>query len=100
MLATFHATEIWNSDLVVADPWLPQSCLMRNTDGSLCSWWNGLVFTNNLFREECLNAAVKNAVDALNGGLLAAGVDGIFLVSPTLADLQHHNLLHETALMS
>eukprot|EP01052_Picozoa_sp_SAG31_P018276 SAG31_NODE_1289_length_8983_cov_9.783543_5_plen_172_part_00 len=81
VLATFHATEIWNEDLVVKNPWLPKSCLMRNAGGSLCSWWNGLVFTNNLFREECLDAAVDNAVNAFSGGLLAAGVDGVFLVS-------------------
>ena len=43
----------------------------------VCSWWVGLVFTNNLFREECLQAAVDNAVNALSGGLLDAGVDGV-----------------------
>jgi hypothetical protein len=78
-LATFHATEIWNEDLVVKDPWLSESCLMRNAGGSTCSWWNGLVFTNNLFREECLQAAVDNAVNSLEGGLLDAGIDGVFL---------------------
>ena len=43
VLATFHATEIWMEDLKSADPWLPEKCLMRNTDGELCSWWAGLV---------------------------------------------------------
>ena len=47
--------------------------------GSTCSWWNGLVFTNNLFREECLQAAVDNAVNSLQGGLLDAGISGVFL---------------------
>lgn len=45
----------------------------------MCSWWVGLVFTNNLFRPKCLQAAVANALAALDGGLLAAGVDGVFL---------------------
>ena len=43
-----------------------------------CSWWGGLVFTNNLFRPECLDAAVNNALGALPA-LVAAGVDGVFL---------------------
>lgn len=79
VFATFHATEIWSEDLIAENRWLPDSCLLRNADGSLCSWWVGLVFTNNLFRPECLQAAVDNALDALGGGLLAAGVDGVFL---------------------
>ena len=66
LFATFHATEIWAEDLVVSDPWLPEHCLMRNADGSLCSWWVGLVFTNNLFLPECLQAAVDNAKAALS----------------------------------
>ena len=36
VLATFHATEIWAEDLVAANRWLPESCLMRNADGSVC----------------------------------------------------------------
>eukprot|EP01047_Picozoa_sp_COSAG01_P079152 COSAG01_NODE_14901_length_1397_cov_1.605547_1_plen_208_part_10 len=79
VLATFHATEIWAEDLVAANRWLPDRCLMRNADGSACSWWVGLVFTNNLFIEECWQAAVDNAIHALAGGLLDAGVDGVFL---------------------
>eukprot|EP01043_Picozoa_sp_COSAG02_P028386 COSAG02_NODE_1718_length_11207_cov_2.888999_6_plen_422_part_00 len=79
VLATFHATEIWAEDLVEANRWLPESCLMRNADGTVCSWWVGLVFSNNLFRPECWQAAVDNAIHALEGGLLDAGVDGVFL---------------------
>ena len=71
VLATFHATEIWSEDLIEANRWLPDSCLMRNADGSVCSWWVGLVFSNNLFRPECWQAAVDNAMHALEGGLLA-----------------------------
>jgi hypothetical protein len=79
VLATFHATEIWSEDLIEANRWLPESCLMRNVDGSVCSWWVGLVFSNNLFQPECWQAAVDNAMHALEGGLLAAGIDGVFL---------------------
>ena len=28
--ATFHATEIWSEDLVEANRWLPDHCLIRN----------------------------------------------------------------------
>ena len=49
VLATFHATELWAEDLLPTTKWLPDHCLMRNSDGSVCSWWAGLVFTNNLF---------------------------------------------------
>ena len=35
--------------------------------------------TNNLFQPECLQAAIDNALSALEGGLIAAGVDGVFL---------------------
>eukprot|EP01051_Picozoa_sp_SAG22_P005361 SAG22_NODE_316_length_12517_cov_75.265180_5_plen_258_part_00 len=79
VFATFHATEIWEEDLIAENRWLPKSCLLRNTDGSLCSWWVGLVYTNNMFRPECLQAAIDNALGALSGGLLAAGIDGVFL---------------------
>lgn len=78
VLATFHATEIWEADLVTANKWLPDKCIMRNTAGATCSWWAGLVFTNNLFDPDCLDAAVANALAVLPD-LLAAGVDGVFL---------------------
>ena len=76
VLATFHATEIWETD--VKDGWLPEKCLVRNTNGETCSWWAGLVFTNNLFDADCLDAAVQNALTSLSP-LIAAGVDGVFL---------------------
>jgi len=79
VLATFHATEIWAEDINIANRWLPPKCLMRNADGTPCSWWAGLVFTNNLFIEECWQYAVDNAMRALDGGLMEAGVDGVFL---------------------
>ena len=79
VLATFHATEIWAEDINFANRWLPPKCLVRNADGSPCSWWVGLVFTNNLLIPECFEAAVANAMRALDGGLVAAGVDGVFL---------------------
>ena len=60
VLATFHATEIWLEDISAAHRWLPPKCLMRNKDGSACTWWKNLVFTNNLFQPECLQAAVDN----------------------------------------
>ena len=78
VLATFHATEIWEEDLIAANRWLPEKCLMRNTNGERCSWWGGLVFTNNLFDEECFDATVNNALEALPD-LVAAGVSGVFL---------------------
>eukprot|EP00040_Diaphanoeca_grandis_P002930 m.23137 g.23137 ORF g.23137 m.23137 type:complete len:798 (-) comp14084_c0_seq1:81-2474(-) len=78
VLATFHATEIWMADLSNESPWLPTNCLMRNVDGSVCSWWVNMVFTNNLFVPECFDAAVNNALTALPD-LLAAGIDGVFL---------------------
>eukprot|EP00035_Acanthoeca_spectabilis_P038565 m.54290 g.54290 ORF g.54290 m.54290 type:complete len:911 (+) comp9189_c0_seq1:3497-6229(+) len=78
ILATFHATEIWADDLTAGNRWLPDSCLMRNVGGSPCSWWVDLVFTNNLFRPECMQAAVTNALTPLPD-LIAAGVDGVFL---------------------
>jgi hypothetical protein len=78
VLATFHATEIWQTDLVTANRWLPEKCLMRNTLGQTCSWWAGLVYTNNLFDPDCMNATVANALSVLPQ-LVAAGVDGVFL---------------------
>ena len=91
VLATFHATEIWMEDLVDSNRWLPEKCLMRRTDGKLCSWWGGLVFTNNLFDPDCFEAAVENALGALPD-LVAAGVDGVFLdgksVPPFIAFIQ------------
>ena len=79
VLATFHATEIWAEDINIANRWLPPKCLVRNSDGTPCSWWVGLVFTNNLFIEECWQYAVDNALRALDGGLVEAGIDGVFL---------------------
>ena len=78
VLATFHATEIWSADLAGPNPWLPDDCLMRNADGTVCSWWVGLVFSNNMFRPKCLKAAVDNALSALEP-LVKAGIDGVFL---------------------
>jgi hypothetical protein len=78
VLATFHATEIWKDDLIAANRWLPEQCLMRNANGSTCSWWVGMVYTNNLFIPECFEAAVDNAVQALEP-LIPAGVGGVFL---------------------
>ena len=78
VLATFHATEIWEVDLKHKGGWLPDKCLVRNTNGELCSWWAGLVFTNNLFDPDCMRAALDNAFGALPE-LVAAGVDGVFL---------------------
>ena len=78
LFATFHATEIWEADLAASNRWLPEECLMRNADGSKCSWWVGMVFTNNLFLPQCLEAAVTNAMSAMDY-LVDAGVDGVFL---------------------
>jgi hypothetical protein len=78
VLATFHATEIWEVDLADKGGWLPDKCLVRNTNGDLCSWWAGLVFTNNLFDPDCMQAALDNAMGALPE-LVAAGIDGVFL---------------------
>ena len=47
VFATFHATEIWSADLIAENRWLPDGCLMRNSDGSVCSWWVGLVLQDN-----------------------------------------------------
>eukprot|EP01044_Picomonas_judraskeda_P015003 COSAG03_NODE_2460_length_2733_cov_29.331055_4_plen_183_part_01 len=81
VLATYHATEIWEVDLI--DPghgsgWLPEKCRVRNTAGELCSWWAGLVFTNNLFDPDCMNATVNNALGSLPK-LIEAGIGGVFL---------------------
>jgi hypothetical protein len=89
VLATFHATEIWAEDLNIANRWLPPKCLVRNDDGTPCSWWVGLVFTNNLFIEECWQYAVHNAMRALDGGLMEAGID----VSATILSF-HCRFLH------
>lgn len=35
VLATFHATEIWEVDRESRHGWLPDKCLMRNTNGDL-----------------------------------------------------------------
>jgi hypothetical protein len=81
VLATFHATEIWEVDLIApnhTNGWLPEKCRVRNTYGDLCSWWAGLVFTNNLFDPDCMRATVDNALGSLSP-LIAAGVDGVFL---------------------
>ena len=86
VLATFHATEIWLEDISAAHRWLPPKCLMRNKDGSACTWWKNLVFTNNLFQPECLQAAVDNALRPLPA-LIAAGVDGVFLGAHSLLPL-------------
>jgi hypothetical protein len=75
VLATFHATEIWAEDINIANRWLPPKCLMRSANGSPCSWWENLVFTNNLFVEECWQYAVDNAMRAFDGGLAEAGID-------------------------
>ena len=87
VLATFHATEIWLEDISAAHRWLPPKCLMRNKDGSACTWWKNLVFTNNLFQPECLQAAVDNALRPLPA-LIAAGVDGVFLGAHSLCLLR------------
>ena len=81
VLATYHATEIWEVDVIAPNRshgWLPEKCRVRNTNGDLCSWWAGLVFTNNLFDPDCMKAAVDNALGSLTP-LIAAGVDGVFL---------------------
>ena len=81
VLATYHATEIWEVDLIDPDHssgWLPEKCRVRNTAGELCSWWAGLVFTNNLFDADCMNATVNNALGSLPK-LIEAGIDGVFL---------------------
>lgn len=78
VLATFHLTEIWEEDLVAPGKWLPDKCLLRNTDGSPCSWWAGMVYSNNMFVEECFEAGVQHALAPMPA-LVAAGVDGVFL---------------------
>jgi hypothetical protein len=85
VLATYHATEIWEVDVVgpgQGSGWLPEKCRIRNTNGELCSWWAGLVFTNNLFDPDCMNATVSNALGSLPK-LVEAGVDGV----PTLLNV-------------
>jgi hypothetical protein len=49
VLATFHATEIWEEDLIDANKWLPEKCLMRNTNGERY----GARFSTEIYTRGC-----------------------------------------------